>query len=399
MSERKAPVSSDQVVQMSHGSGLTLPSLLSALDEAGVGIWLLDLQGKTLEVNDALAVRLGLPRQTLIGANGFDLVHPDIRERTRMHLASLVRGERQKLEGELSLRRADDTWLHVEGAAVRIEGELTTPPRILVIMRDFTEGKPAREKIREHTAMLMKTARVSSIGVVASGIVHEINQPLNGIMLSADTLRHLASKKALDQQAVLEAVGYIIAGVEHISEVLQHLRAYWVDAVDEPSDEVADLNHALSSALSLTRQRAIGHGIKLEVLLEEAALPVVGPGVWLEHIAINLLTTAVESCDASGKKNKQLIVRTRRTGEIALLTVQDNGTALPSLDPERLFDPFFTSDREVGGIGLYLSIARMFATKLGGHISVERTASDDGTVYSCSLPMRAVGDAAQGGRS
>jgi signal transduction histidine kinase len=223
--------------------------------------------------------------------------------------------------------------------------------------------KKAFEERERSVEQLRESERLASIGTLATGIAHEINNPLGGIVLSAEYA--LAAKDAPDgSDVVTSALGDIVQqakrGGQIVKSVLQFARR-------EPTERWPnDLNQIIRAALDVTRSSIEKVGVFMELELDEALPQVRINPFEMQQVLVNVIQNAVEAGDA----RTRITIRSEGTREGVRVMVEDNGPGLSEPERRRVFDPFYTTRQREGGTGLGLSIAHGIVAQHGGEISL-----------------------------
>ena len=249
----------------------------------------------------------------------------------------------------------------------------------------FKARLEAERKQVEAVRLAEEATRLSSIGIMAGGIIHEINQPLNVIKIAADSLSfwNFTNKNILPAHFE-EWFEKISCGVDRIDQIIKHMRAFWVPS-DRKSDEAVDFSETVRNALSLIDTQLISHGIQLEVKLRKTPLMIQGDRIHLEQILINLVVNSMHALDQCKKSDKKITIITRRSKRNAVLEVIDNGMGLPIGAGEKIFDPFFSTKRAKGGSGLGLAIVKSFTEEFGGSVGA-RNNKTGGATFTIQIP-------------
>ena len=227
------------------------------------------------------------------------------------------------------------------------------------------------QKRSEALQLAEHTARLASIGVIAGGITHEINQTLNAIIMHAEAAKYSLEKGLTDKMSYyLEALEKISLGTKRISDIIKHMRSFWV-APSVSTFEAVDIDVPVIDAMQLLERKIKAHYIDMQIAFEEPELKVKGDKLQIEQVVINLITNAINAIDLSGKKEKILKIRTYRDGNKAVLEVSDNGSGIQQGKEELLFDPFYSGNKHLGGTGLGLAIVRTFVDRFGGNVSAK----------------------------
>jgi C4-dicarboxylate-specific signal transduction histidine kinase len=261
---------------------------------------------------------------------------------------------------------------------------------ILQLMTQWIGGESERlraeEQARQHQSELAHVARLSTMGEMASGLAHELNQPLTAVMnYTRGVLRRLSASEV--DPALVDAMGRATAEAERAAQIIRRLREFVRKR--EPRAEVVDLNDTVRGVAHIAAPEAERNDVRVQLELEDELPPVLGDRIQLEQVLLNLTRNAVEAM--AGGDTRSLLIRSSQRGERVRVEVLDSGRGVPDEDRERLFDPFFSTKPE--GMGMGLSISRSIIEAHGGTLAVELT-PDSGSRFYFDLPAH--GEARQG---
>ncbi|MGO3029703.1 PAS domain-containing sensor histidine kinase [Pseudomonas helleri] len=258
-----------------------------------------------------------------------------------------------------------------------------------LVARDMRERELREAQQRHHQDELAHTARLVTLGELASGIAHEINQPLAAVMNYAN-----ASQRYLQNLATTpEAASRVAQGLERItlhagyaSQVIKRLRGFLRKG--RRTLQALDISEVVRQAVNLCAWEARERQVTIEQELP-AILPLVyADRVLLEQVLLNLLRNAIDAnCEQHpGQPSRiRISVQTARAGELSI-SVEDQGPGVTAEQFEQLFTPFYTSKAE--GLGLGLSMSRSIIEGLGGELDAEL--QPHGLRMCCRLPLMAV---------
>lgn len=246
----------------------------------------------------------------------------------------------------------------------------------------------AEQKQVDAVKHVERSARLASIGVMAAGITHEINQPLNAIKVTADSIQfwHKRNPGALPDMFI-EQLGLISKSVHRIVDVVQHMRKFWV-VPNAPKVKIVDMKEAITNALSLTGQQLHSHNIKEKLDLSDQPLTFEGNMVHLEQVIVNLVINAVRALDGYKQEQKTIHITAGRENKHLKLVIADNGPGLPTMDPSKLFDPFYSTHNGSSqeGMGLGLSIVKSYIDRYNGAIEA-RNPAGGGAEFTITFPF------------
>jgi PAS domain S-box-containing protein len=279
-------------------------------------------------------------------------------------------------------------WLeaHRLGGALHAEDEprLEEERRLFETVADILGDTVAR---REAEAQVIQASKLASIGELAAGVSHEINNPVNGIMNCAEIL---AQQLELDSKN-RKLVELINSEAERIAEMVRGLLSFARQGTDHHSP--ARLCDIVRAALALTRKKIAGSCIDLRVEVPEDLPQISCRSEQIQQVVMNLIINSVHALDeryAGCNEDKALVIAARRISELGTgylrLTVEDNGCGIEPAHLPRLFDPFFTTKGSGKGTGLGLSVSKRIVKDHGGRIRVE---SERGrhTRFHVDLPL------------
>jgi PAS domain S-box-containing protein len=325
-------------------------------------------QGRIVYANAAAAAMLGVPEATaLIGRSLLDFIHPDDRDRVPEAGGRMV--------------RADGTTFVLEGEAVRIDFDGL--PCNLVMGHDVT----ARDTM---LARMAAADRMLSVGTLAAGVAHEINNPLAYVATNLEVLAEelpnieVAMGSRLDDSALHNLVEDAREGVARVSAIVRDLRALSRPEHDKrgPIDVTAAIAASLRMAHNEIRHRA------RVVQSSDPNLPFVeADASRLGQVFLNLLLNAAHAIEPGAADRHEIRIDvTRQSDDRVRVDVRDTGSGIPASILPRIFDPFFTTKAPGAGIGLGLAISHQIVNAMGGEIVVESQLGT-GSKFSVFLPV------------
>jgi PAS domain S-box-containing protein len=245
----------------------------------------------------------------------------------------------------------------------------------------------ARELARSAAALdvaqreLARVARVTSLGVLAASIVHEVNQPLSGIVTNAGTLRRMLAAAPPNVDGANQTAERIVRDGNRAADVVARLRTLFIKKGS--TSEAVDLNDATREVIALTIGELQRNKVIVTAELTEDLPLVQGDRVQLQQVILNLLLNASEAMRSVEDRPRQLFVETAHDADAVRLAVRDTGVGVAPDSLSKLFDPFFTTKADGMGIGLSVSrtivdrhAGRLWATPNDGH----------GVTFAFSIP-------------
>jgi len=238
----------------------------------------------------------------------------------------------------------------------------------LEFFQDITQQKRLQQE-------LIQSEKLASIGTLASGIAHEINNPLYGIIGTAE----LMLEDGMSGEQFQEYIKDIISYSQNAAEIIKDLTNY--SRLGEKSAESVNIIDMIETSLKLARRGMKFEEIKVKKIYEE--LPVIEANpTELQQVFLNLLINAVQAMKGKG----MLTIITQYTGRNALILMSDTGSGIEQKNMEAIFNPFFTTKEPGRGTGLGLSIVYQIIYNMGGRVHVESQVGK-GTTFIVNLPI------------
>jgi two-component system, NtrC family, sensor kinase len=248
-------------------------------------------------------------------------------------------------------------------------------------------GRTLEEKVRQRTeelvamqARVAQSERLASIGLLAAGVAHEVNNPLGGILsLTALTLEDMAPG-----DPNRENLQVVLRQTERCRDIVRGLLEF--SRQSKGTREPVDLNEVLEDSLALVGTQAMFFNVKISQRLAPGLPCVIANASQFQQVFVNILLNGVQAMNERG----EITVSTRtdpETGRVEA-SISDTGCGIPPEQADRIFDPFFTTKESGHGTGLGLSIAYGIVTTHGGTISV-RSEVGKGSVFIVSMPAAA----------
>jgi PAS domain S-box-containing protein len=307
------------------------------------------------------------------------LVHPEDREAVRAAMARWTDpGGDGRYQQQYRAARPDGTirWVSAHGKArfAEIDGVRRTV-RLAGTLRDVTEVKAVQ-------AQLMQSDRLASVGMLAAGVAHEINNPLAYVTSALDFLAaELGGSGALGPE-LLGALAEAREGAERVRHVVRDLRTF--SGMREERRTRVELERVVESAIHMAANEI---RYRARLAREYGAAPaVMADEARLGQVVLNLLINAAHALpDGRADENEIRVVTTTDARGWAIVEVRDTGSGIPPEIADRIFDPFFTTKPQGVGTGLGLAICRNIVLGLGGEIAVEGRPGG-GTTARVALP-------------
>jgi len=288
-----------------------------------------------------------------------------------------------------------------------IANEITTGiqrKRLVEEIREYADNlekmvKVRTAQLREKDALLIQSGKLATLGEMATGIAHEINQPLGGISLITQGLILAKNRNKLTDEMLSEKLNSIIDQVERINKIISHLRTFARQS-DNTKEEI-DVKKPLLDVFKLIGEQLIKRNITVELDLEDNLPAILADHNKLEQIFLNLIGNArdaIDELEELGKNtkdntldwietlDKKIIIKIYTFKKNILIEISDSGIGIDNSILNKIFDPFFTT-KEVGkGTGIGLSITYGIVNEFGGTIDVD-SKKMHGSKFTIKFPI------------
>jgi len=350
----------------------------SVVENAPDFILLVDGQGDLISANNAAARAFGVPPEEIPGRALDRFLAPEDAQALMLKVQEVVnRG--QSAEATATVRLKDRDY-RVSAHFVPLFGEDgRTVERVLVLARDITGRRQLEEQ-------MFQTQKLASLGTLAAGVAHEINNPLSVILGFTEILLDRLPADGKEHE-ILKTIERQVLNAKRIVEKLMTYARQRAEY-----GEFTDINQDISNILLLVQNTLLTGKIDLELQLAADLPRVRGDSGELQQVVFNLVNNAVAAMPQGGK----LTVATRLNPETLMVEAifADSGAGIPKDIAEHIFDPFFTTKRAGEGTGLGLSVSYAIISKYGGNIRFESRLAEagggeHGTTFYVSLPPEA----------
>jgi len=342
----------------------------------------LSVEGKVLEANQKSLDFAGLQREQVIGCDYWDTPwwshSPDMQK--RMHDAIRAAAAGETVRFEVNCPRSDGQLATLDFSVRPImdkEGEIVF---LVTESDDITERRLAEEEARHHRARVAHVARLSTLGEMAAGIAHEINQPLTAISLFAQAGRRLVDTGNFERMG--EVCEKLNEHALRASDVVERMQT--MARQGESVKEVVDCNELIDTAVKLAESEARIYDIQINFEKGANLAPVSVDGVQIQQVALNLLRNGMEAMVGSDDDARSVSIRTCMSEEGKVeISVRDKGCGVPEDYTDKIFTPFSTT--KSSGMGMGLSISQAIVRAHGGSIGFSNN-DDGGTTFWFTLP-------------
>jgi two-component system NtrC family sensor kinase len=234
------------------------------------------------------------------------------------------------------------------------------------------------EELKKRTEQVMESKRLATLGRLAAGVAHEINNPLGGILVYG----HLLVEDTEEQDPRKSNMEKIVREATRCKHIVKGLLEFARQA--HPKVEQADVNQILNSALHLLEGQGVFQHVRLIRELSPSLPPILADRSQIEQVFTNILQNAAEAMEEGGILT--VTSAFSQDGHFVQVNIADTGPGIPEEHVEKIFEPFFTT-KEVGhGTGLGLAISYGIIERHEGRLSVQ-SEEGKGTMFSIQLPV------------
>jgi len=338
--------------------------LQALLDAAVDGIMVIDHLGKVLTFNRAAERIFGYEAGDVIGSSVDLLMSDEERRSHHRHMARYLTTSMPRIIGrgrEIEARRKDGTMFFAF-LSVGVVPD-SNAPRFVGFVRDNTAQHASEIEARRLQERLIHVSRLATVGEMASGIAHELNQPLAAIATYAHACDRLLAGTDPDIEEVQGALKQIAEQAVRAGDIIRKLRG--LAKSHAPTRVPSDVNTVIGELNVLIESDAKAHGVDYRCDLQPDLPQVVLDSSQIQQVVMNLVHNALDSLALAQIEVAELVVRTRRTSSGGVeISISDNGPGVDHSIVNRMFDPFCSTKAK--GTGLGLSISRTIVTAHDG---------------------------------
>ena len=337
----------------------TTQSMILVLDTAGL-----------ISYANRRCYEAGYQENELIGNRLVDWVEASHQEDFDAALETTAHGH-QVENLELRVRRGDGSMGHFSISLSPMRDEQNAVNSVVVVMTDITDAALLQAK-------LAHSEKMATIGRLVSGVAHEVNNPLAAILGFTDLLLENPEVPI----SAREDLQIILQETQRTKDIVQDLLSF---ARQRPVQrELVQVNSVLRQTIKLRSYDFASHGVEVVEDFEEALAAALGDSQQLQQVFLNILNNAYDAVQEAGHRGC-IRIHTRRQAEMIEVAISDNGTGIS--DPQRIFDPFYTTKQVGKGTGLGLSICYGIVRAHGGEIQCWSNEGGAGSTFVVRIPV------------
>lgn len=355
--------------------------ILNSVDD---GIYGVDLQGRCTFVNKAMEDLTGWSAEDLIGSNQHMILH-HTREDGTHHppnecpVYATCKDSIPRFVTDDIFWKKDGSHLSVEYNSTPLKGNKGKTTGSVVVFRDTTARKMNEAKSREHKKQLEHVSRLSTLGEMASGIAHELNQPLTAItMNSRACVRMIESGQSGQQGHCSEAMLKIADQAERAGGIIRHIRNFVQKEL--PDRKPVLVENIVETVKDLMGSEIKQKSIKLTIDIDPSVKWIFAQQIQIEQVLINLVRNAVDALEEIDGKTRFLTISIAlHKNKHVEFRVSDSGKGISPKVADELFEPFVSSKEK--GMGLGLSISQGIISNHGSRLRIDSSQQNRTTFY------------------
>jgi PAS domain S-box-containing protein len=272
-------------------------------------------------------------------------------------------------------------WVSHSWSVIFQNDEVPSVKLIVSLLRDITSLKNTEKQKEEMQKQIFLSSKLASIGELAAGIAHEINNPLAVIQGTIDIIDNEMEEKKIENELIHSVIDKQGRSVQRIATIVNGLRVY--ARMDTSVEELVDIHKVIEDSLSLVEFIYKKESIEIEKKLNAKASCIVGNTGKIQQVIMNLLSNAKDAL--KDKEIKKITLSTENSSQYLVMKIHDNGCGIPKENIDKIFDTFFTTKPVGQGTGLGLGIVHSIINSVRGTINVE-SKINIGTTFIITVP-------------
>lgn len=351
-----------------------------------LGIWEWDLATDRLKWTKPMAEMFGV--EHLDGPS--TALHRFIKPEDPIALTAMIEKaliDRTVYQRQFRIVRDDGRVLWVESRGRGVYDETTDQPmKVIGTMVDVTARREAEEAARERESTVAHLARVSLVGQMASGLAHELNQPLSAILNFGAAGQSQLKATPPNLAGADKAIREVMDEARRAGQIIKRIKGFL--RKQEPKVTALDVNQTVKRSVELIRFEIERANVRTTVTLADGLPQVAADEVQVEQVLVNLIYNAIDAMRQYPAAERHIGLYTvldPATPDHVSVVVTDTGHGIPAEVAERLFEPFYTT--KANGLGMGLNLSRTIIERMGGVIRASRNKTGRGTSFVFTLPI------------
>ena len=375
-------------------------------ENANDGIILINKSGEVLMVNPRMVEVFDMVPRKIIGKYFCDFIDEEFRKPTNLILSDKSSEDFfSTVDVTITQKNKQVRWLELKPARIVWDGEMAT----LVFVSDVTLRKTAEnelnklnlhlekrireevQKVEQQQQLLIQKSKLESMGELAAGLAHEINQPLGGISMGLDNILYKLNENELSDDYLVNKISVLFKDIERIRNIINHVRVFSRDQQSIQKEKV-EISMIIKNTLSLVEKQFNSENIQIKTNLREEPVFIYVNPYRVEQVFLNLLSNAryavnkKSSSGAGPSYKKKVAINLNVKINRVLISIEDNGIGMKDEIKNKIFEPFFTTKDLESGTGIGLSISYGIIKESNGRIFAQ-SAPNKGTKMFVELPI------------
>lgn len=344
-------------------------------------------EGIITNVNQTLLTMTGYSREELLGKPFVMIYDKESVTKAREVFSGFIHGNpTHEFECIMITKSGESIPINIKTVEVFNEdGELV---ELREVARDISERKALEQQMeslqREHHLKLAHVTRVSAMGEMATGLAHELNQPLSAITNYLNGCIRRLKNESDDVESMIKAMELAVTESQRAASIIQWLREFVKNKKQHP--QCLNILDEIAEAINFVQFRSKSTSIEINNVYVNELPKAYFDKIQLQQVLINVLNNAVDALNFSKNDDFKIIIKVDCQKALTLL-ISDNGPGIVEKTAAKIFDPFFTTKSD--GMGMGLAICRSIMEKNDGTLELHSTSSE-GTTFALTMPCKAI---------
>ena len=355
--------------------------LQTLFDSAAEFIFVIDPEGVIMNANRQIYEQTGYKADEVIGSNIKDYFSDESKGVCDCNFPGLR--ERGYNRAEVEFICKDGRVLQMECSATAVPDENGDFTTFLIVQRDITDKKRAEEERQYHHQEMAHVIRLSTAGEMASGMAHELNQPLTALLSYCGTAASLVNSMSSPPQQLGEILERATEQAHRAGEIIRHLREFV--SKGDSNQEFLDIDQVIRDVIILIKHEAQKSDVKIIFHPGSQACKIKANKIQIEQVLINMVRNSLEAIRNAKIAEGQIVLQSRMlSNESVKITVADNGPGINPAMVDTLFHPFQTTKKT--GMGIGLSLSRTIIETHDGKLWLDKN-YENGALLVFELPV------------
>jgi PAS domain S-box-containing protein len=359
----------------------TTVRLQTLFDTAAEFIFVIDPEDRITQANRYVFERTGYTENDVIGHS--------IKEFLTEHSQNFcecdfpILQERGHCRSDIEFVCNDGRILQMECSSTAVPDENGEIKSFLIIQHDVTDRKLAEEEAEHHQRNMAHVMRIGTMGEMATGLAHELNQPLTALVSYCGTAASLVNSLPSPPQQLGEMLELATKQAHRAGDIIRNLREFV--SKESENKKVFELDRIIYDVITFLKWEVQKSGIKIELQLGSQARKVTANKIQIEQVLVNLVRNSLEAFEHAEIAEGRVVIQTRLLpNDMIEVIVTDNGPGIDAAMAGKVFDQFQTSKE--GGMGIGLSLSHSIIETHGGRLWVDQS-HQNGALFGFELPV------------